>query len=368
MRPSLQSQLVRLDHDTERTEVRELASGIDALYLSGRGVLPAQVFETLDAGRREAEQADGPVPFDIGGVEFMIEPRAFGMYRFCLSHRNGWIGVTPSTSLPTLRVQPRSELLHGVGPHGALAFFDAIGSALLNGPVAWSLSRLDLFCDVQGWTLNGEHRHCFVGRATRQDLHEQSMTLTGMEFGRRTTKTVCARIYDKTLQVKDKGLDWWPEVWGDRYDRSTQVLRVEFEIGRVGLKEFDVLTPDAGIERAGALWRSVTSSWLTYRTPTADATRARWPIAPEWVAVQDATIGQGALGIARIRAGRRQGDLRRITPALVGYLARAGALMGCDDLGSTLAAVRVVVERDEIRRGVPFEDRIAACVAEEALR
>ena len=31
------------------------------------------------------------------------------------------------------------------------------------------------------------------------------MTLTGLELGRRTTKTVCARIYDKTLQVKEKG-------------------------------------------------------------------------------------------------------------------------------------------------------------------
>ncbi len=308
------------------------------------------------------------MPFDIGGVEFLIEPRAFGKYRYRLCHQNGLIGVTPSTTLPTLRVQPRAELLHGEGPEQAMGFFDAVCSMLLDGPVSWSLSRLDLFCDVQGWDLDGEQRHRFVGRATRQDLHEQSRTLTGLEFGRRTTKTVCARIYDKTLQVKEKGLDWWPEVWADRFDAAAQVLRIEFELGRVGLKEYGVLTPEAGMAQAGSLWRSVTSDWLSYRTPTTDSTRSRWPIAPEWSAVQNASMAHDGIGLSRTRAGRRQGELRLIAPPLIGYLARAGALMGCDDLTSTLAAVRVLIERDEIRRGVKFEDRIATCVADEALR
>jgi hypothetical protein len=157
-------------------------------------------------------------------------------------------------------------------------------------------------------------------------------------------------------------------VWGTRYDRSLPVLRVEFEFGRKGLGEYGVRSPIDGLERAGALWRSATSKWLTYRTPTGDETRSRWPIAPEWKQLQSASLAHEAAGIERLRASRRRGDLRRITPAFVGYLARVASLTGVDDLPSALGAARHLVTVDEKRRGVDFADRIAALVAEDARR
>lgn len=357
-----------LDAGSGTVKVTELASGIDALYLSGRGSLTPSLLQALEACRREAERVDAPVPLAIAGIEFAVEPRSFGKYRYRLAHRAGLVGITTSQHLPTLRVQPRAEFLHGVGPPGVLRFFEGLGGHLSDVPVTWSLSRLDLFCDVQGWTLGGDDRRRFVCRASRRDLHEDGDAFTGFEFGRRTTKTVCARIYDKTRQVEAKGLDWWPDVWGARFDRSRPVLRVELELGREGLKEFGVHSPVDGLERAGSLWRSATSRWLTYRTPTTDETRSRWPIAPEWAHVQRASLVEDAAGIERVRAGRRRGELRRVTPAFVGYLARVAALTGAEDLQSALGSARYLVRLDEDRRGVPFAERVAALVAEEGRR
>jgi hypothetical protein len=349
-------------------DVREVASGVDALYLSGRAVLSDALLADLEAVRAKAEESGQPAPFRVAGEEFEVEPRAFGKYRFRLVHSSGLVGITPSEHLPALRVQPRAEFLHGVGPGGVVEFFSGIGEFLAGGPVCWSLSRLDLFCDVQGWVLHGDDRHRFVCRAERRDLHEHGETLGGFEFGRRTSGTVCARIYDKTRQVEEKGLDWWPAVWGERFDRRKPVLRVEAEIGRAGLREFGVNSPTEGIDAAGALWASVTENWLTYRRPTSDETRSRWPVAAEWSALQRASLRCGAIGAERARALRRKGQLRLIVPQLVGYAARVGALLATDDLDTTMAAIRRLVQDDEIRRGTLFADRIAEKAAEEARR
>jgi hypothetical protein len=356
---------VALDSSTLRTPgsdpsaLRELASGIDALYLSGRASLSDRLIADLTELRAAAEEADEPQLLRLAGEDFRVEGRSFGKHRFWLSHPHGVVGVTPSETLPAFRVQPRSEFLHAVGPRRALEWFEGIGEYLAAGPVWWSLSRLDLFCDVQGWQVEGDDRRRFVTRARRRDLHEEGEALTGFEFGRRTTKTVCARIYDKTLQVATKGLDWWYAIWGEAFDPDRQVLRVEFEIGREGLKQFQIDTPSQGLDRAPGLWRSLTEDWLTYRIPSGDATRSRWDEAPEWLALQAASLASGAAGIERIRAGKRKGDLRTTMPQLVGYLARVAAILELPDLPSTLAAVRTLAADDEIRRGISFEQRIS---------
>ena len=226
--------------------VKELTSGVDALYLSGRAQLSASLFEVLEERRLAAEAADEPVPLNVAGVEFFVHPRAFGKYRYRLTHERGMVGVTTSENLPALRVQPRAEFLHGAGPLGVLEFFGDVGEYLAGGPVYWSLSRLDLFCDVQGWDLHGDERHRFMCRAQRRDLHEHGAEFGGFEFGRRTSQTVCARIYDKTRQIESKGLDYWPVIWGERYDRAKPVLRIEAEIGRQGLVEYGVDSPTEG--------------------------------------------------------------------------------------------------------------------------
>lgn len=179
---------------------------------------------------------------------------------------------------------------------------------------------------------------------------------------------MCARIYDKTRQVDAKGLDYWPAIWGKAYDSELPVLRIEAEIGRQGLTEFGVNSPIDGLDRAADIWANVTEKWLSYRTPTSDETRSRWPVAPEWAAIQRAALRGDAFGVDRVRALKRRGQLRVIMPTVVGYLARVGALVGTDDLGTTLGAVRSLVADDEVRRGQLFADRIAGRVAEEALR
>lgn len=92
-----------------------LASGVDALYLSGRCELAEGALDRL--AEAKAKAAAGYVTeFQVGGVPFAVSPHGFGRYTYRLEHQRGLIGITGSANLPAFRVQPLSTALHEMGP------------------------------------------------------------------------------------------------------------------------------------------------------------------------------------------------------------------------------------------------------------
>ncbi len=125
------------------TDVKALASGVDALYLSGHGYLPKAFLARLEESRVFADQVSLPVPFELGGLTFGLTPHGWGKYRFCLDHESGRIGFTSSTKLPALRIQPRAEFLHSLGPAGTVRHFDELLRPEMDRLVL-SVARIDL--------------------------------------------------------------------------------------------------------------------------------------------------------------------------------------------------------------------------------
>lgn len=338
--------------------LRELASGVDALHLSGRAALPLPFLAWLNDRRDLAADTGATIPLDQGSIDFGLSPRSLGKYRFRLEHRHGVVGLTPSSSLPAIRVQPRAEFLHGVGPEAAVQWFDDVLSELC-GPIRWTVSRIDLHADFQGWELEGDDRHRFLARAELRDTHEAGKRLTGFEFGRRKTKTTSARIYDKVAERGSQGLGYLEEIWSD-FDPALPVHRVEFEFGRDALRQFGIDTPEQALSSAGALWCYGTHEWLTYRVPSDDQTPSRWPVAPEWVQVQRAKVGLGAFDLERLYQASKRGSLRAILPMLVGYLSTAAHHLGTVDIDDTCAALPSLLRDYELISGTPFRRRVDA--------
>jgi hypothetical protein len=337
--------------------LRELASGVDALYLSGYGEPTAEFVEHLESARKLAELVREPLWCNLGDERFNLYPHGWGRYHYLLAGDMGSVGVTTSRHLPAVRVQPRSSHLHAVGPQQCVDRF----SELLAGRVdnlSFTVSRVDLFVDLQGLDLDAGCRERFVCRAGAIRVFEQDGAFTGIQLGMRTTKTFSARIYNKTVDLARSGADWWYAIWGDAYDPSLPVWRIEFEIGRQAITDFGLDTPQQVLAATGDLWRYATDEWLTYRVP-ARSERSRWPVAPEWTAIQQASLGGRTVGLDRVRAGRRIGTLRRIFPALAGYLATFASAIGTTNIEDTLAALDQQLRNDEIARRITFADRIA---------
>src|SRR4051812_42683771 len=86
----------------------ELASGVDAFYLSGRAALPDRLLTDLATAKNTAQETGTAVAFSVGGDDFFVAATGLLKYRFRLDHPRGVLALSPSHSLPAIRIQPRA--------------------------------------------------------------------------------------------------------------------------------------------------------------------------------------------------------------------------------------------------------------------
>ena len=337
----------------------ELASGIDALYLSGRTDVPIEFIRRLVRAREEAEEREIEAPLRVGDAELRVQGFSFGRYLYRLDHEHGVVGVSPSSKLPALRIQPRARFIHGVGARKAVEWFREQLEAECDA-IELTTSRLDLHADFQGWGLCGEDRINFLCRAGDRVTYETGDLLTGFVFGRRGTNTISARIYDKTAELRKTGAAYWEDIWGEKFDPNQAVLRVEFEFRRQAMAEFGISSPEDAIDATGALWTYATDQWLTLRSPTADTTRSRWPIAPEWDRVRRASIADSEFGLERMYGGYRRGMFDKLVATLVGYVVSYAALFDLETVEDTCERLVGIIRGYCASRGLSFEKRVVA--------
>jgi hypothetical protein len=87
-------------------EMRELASGVDALYLSGHGYLSKGLLAQLEEERVFADRVSVPVPFELGSLTFGLAPHGWGKYRYCLDHETGGSASPPAAGCPRCAFSP----------------------------------------------------------------------------------------------------------------------------------------------------------------------------------------------------------------------------------------------------------------------
>ncbi|GAA2089333.1 hypothetical protein IDH50_15905 [Aeromicrobium tamlense] len=345
---------MRLGRETK--PLTELASGFDALYMTAECVLPKLFLADLKAAQDRARDEGSPSPLELGPETFLVGERGINRYRYALHHPNGLIALTQSKNLPAVSIQPRARFIHAVGVEPATRWFSELVESIV-GPVRWKASRADLFMDSHGWDLTGNDRERFLCRAKDLRTWESHSALTGLGFG--SGKTLSARIYDKTEEMRAKGSDWWPDVWGADYLSSERVLRVEFQLRRSVIREVGLDSPEDVLREAPRVWAYLTDEWLTFRDPSGDKTRSRWPVSPAWTSVQAASLRAEAVGLERVSAGERAGSIRRLLPQLQGYLSSAGALLNATTREETLHRVGRLLEAEAERTGISFEQRLA---------
>jgi hypothetical protein len=185
---------------------------------------------------------------------------------------------------------------------------------------AAKISRADIHIDWQGGYAPAlshlsEELRCFIrpGRV-KGALYFQGGAATGIQFGR---SQVVARLYNKTLETKEKGNEAYAELLtarcGDVFNPELDVWRLEFELKREGAKGFKLYAPpveedpDEEVEaemsaeelqhigtlprffaRMEELFLHLTRHWLRLVEESEDANRSRWPMHPTWQQLREA--------------------------------------------------------------------------------
>ncbi len=343
--------------DRRSGPLRELACGVDGLYLTSPDRLAYEVFADLvELKTRASKEPDDPVLLEVGEVSLRVAPHAFNRYPICLKSPHAQIGLSASKNMPPMYVQLRARALHGKGVEESLAWLDAVAS-LFGVPGDWRPSRVDLFCDVQGWNLTPEDRLAFVCRASAQTMYETRGQLTGFTFGKRGSD-VSARGYNKTIELEHSDAKWWPELWGSAYNPAEPVWRIEFEFRRECLADFRINDTETLLESLGDLWEYGTR-WLSHREPGLDSNRSRWPLSEEWAFVAESGLRQATLELSRIRRAERAARLEALLPQFRGLLASVGSRLGARTLEQALYKSGQFLRQDEMKSGIAFAQRLA---------
>lgn len=246
-------------------DVRVLASGVDSLYFSA-GLEPrAEVLDAVEKGRTTAQEQGGEVPLLLDEYEMLLKPFGHRQYRYWLSSHDMDMVITQSKKPPAVYVQLPSGFLHEVG---YVADWEKARELIrehlaTDQRAETKISRLDLYCDFQGWVpvLADEDR--FVCRASEDHSYRVRRELSGFMWGR---GTLVARLYDKTREILKSDKAWFEDVWGAARDPAAPVWRLEFQQRREMLTECRLSTVEDALGAICGLWAYCTE-WLSPRSP-----------------------------------------------------------------------------------------------------
>ena len=341
--------------------LRILSSGVDTLHFSVRGELQEGLLVFLEALKKEAQASKElqVVTWGEQSLSVALRPHGWRSYPFWASSPNIEVAIGAPSPFPPVFIQTHSAYLHSRASDQAVAeISEWLAANVMRDEPQLGISRLDLYCDLQGWSPAIEDFDRFHCRGVRRRVYSMPSQDRAHLRGRRPSGFVLgggdlmARCYDKTLELKVRGSEWPKAIWSD-WARDQPVWRVEFQFRRRSLVSLGCSTPAEALAARQELWRYSTQ-WLSLRVRTSDSNRARWTEAAEWGAIREAQIGSPTPPLVRDLV--RSADELWIIRGLVGYASSLAAIGSTQGLGAALGRTVPGVSDYLERRGEIFTE------------
>ena len=314
--------------------LRIINSGVDTLVLSFKEGTNPSWFECLEEAKNWVNENHMEIPILLGPEKAIITGGNWTKWRYHIRTTDYNIGVSPSKKLPQIYAQINSGAIYAHSLIGAYHYLKLILETLGNYPEA-KASRVDQFCDIQGWQPSLKDIDRFVTRAVLVKPVIENGKLTSLNLG---AFPFYLRIYNKRAEMRKKGKEELKVVWesSPNYNVDEEVWRIEFEMGR------DVFG-STGINYVPDLFRQLLPLWLmalnwcSLRIQTRNKQRSRWPVDPAWLALEAADF----LGdpVPAVRERKKKGDIIKILAGTGGYLSSFGREIGVIDLKTVLREI-----------------------------
>lgn len=344
-------------------------SGIDTLiigfYLTEFKLTDEEWKSLSDA----KERAKAPVFRSSGsliefkGIYLVMRPSGINPYTYVMQGDDFSLRLAQKISknkFPEIFVEFRSQFLWRFGYKNAYSF---IKEWISNWTEIKSdvVSRADLTADVSGFpdikienivTRARQRKEYYKFEPIRDgQFYFYGSKHTGYAFG---SGPLMIRIYNKTLEAKKSRKEWFHELWKEGgWDGSSDITRVEMQLQREFLKDFNVTTFESFQDALGDIFRYITQDWFSLRLPSDDKNRARWPINPFWSEFQGAINNFGEI-YGQIRGKIKQAKETLLIPQAVGLITSIGALRESFAFGDLFAEINRYLRK----KGLKLEDAI----------
>lgn len=288
--PALDTTLTNRVSNKYNTEYfKALRWGVDSLYLSFAGSLHSDQEANLDRLKKlaQAEQiADQAVAqLQINHHIFEVKDKGTGMFPYVLDDNCFRIQLSRSRakSMPMAYVKISSEYLTHKSINDVMVDLTAVLEMLGSLESQAKVSRIDLFADFSSnEDMESWGRNAWVTRSEKINQYAIKGEFSGWSIG--MGSTMAARLYHKMLEILTSGKNYLIPLWTEAgWDGETQVWRLEFELKRDILAQFDVQPLNVCLSNLNGLWSYATTEWLKLTIPSeGDSNRSRWAIHPLW--------------------------------------------------------------------------------------
>jgi hypothetical protein len=297
-------------------------------------------------------------------IDFVISSAGRKPYTYVLINNDFTLKLAKEVSygrFPEAFIEFRSQFLWKLGYKQAYVFIKEWVNtwAEIASDV---VSRADLSTDIKGFPdIKIEN---VVSRARKRksylefipiqqgEIYYYGSKITGWTFG---SGPLMIRIYDKLSESKIVHKEWFQDLWKQGgWDGKSNVTRVEIQLKREFLKDFNITTFESFEEALGDIFRYVTQDWLTLREPSGDKNRSRWPVTPFWSEVQTSIDSFGKIyGLARGRIKEVKGHI--LIPQVAGLITSIGATRD----NFTFEDLLYEVNRHFRKKGLTAQDAIS---------
>lgn len=330
------------------------ASGVDSLYLSSDAKVDERVLELVNSRKMTAQESNQAESLELGDYAVRVLASGRIRYKYALSSKDMDILLSGANKMPPVYVQLRSEFIHHCGCSSAVdQVKDLVCKYLVfNDDASFKVSRIDVYCDFQGWVPANEDGERFVCRANKRDGHWDGGSLTGFSWGR---NEMVARLYDKSREILSSGKGWLKDVWGPSLDEDMPVWRLEFQMRRGMLKECGFSSVEDALGNLGGLW-AYGLEWLSLREPSENEQRCRWPVSWVWEDLLKAPSFDNGQRVSRARL--RDIAAGRLVAPTLGYLSSYAAARGAKDIDEAWRLFHRAALAHLERKGESFEGMI----------
>ncbi|RJQ24713.1 MAG: replication initiation factor [Peptococcaceae bacterium] len=312
---------------------------------------------------KEAAQKDGKeCEINIGGITLKVHRNGAPFYAYRLSCNDFMILFMDRQMKenPPVRVRFMSGYLWSFGYKKAYGIF--IKWFLENFhvySVANRLSRVDISVDSDRIKFIESDVYGIVTRARSKKKHFVSgQYFFGRKFSGFTIGgggTLMARIYNKTLEIKNSGKAWFCDLWRESgWNEEKEVWRVEFQIRREVLKEFGIYSLEDLLEKENGIWDYLTSKWLIIKQSFGKNV-SRWKVKNKWKLVQQANSFY-LKGSPLVRESFKQGNVNRLMDQASGALMSVAALTNHKSVDDTITLLKTWTNIKLERKQTSFKE------------
>lgn len=369
----------RVSNKYNHAYFQPLRWGIDSLYLSFAGSLHLDQESKLDRLKKLAQSDhlldQSQAQLSVNNHIFEVKDKGTGMFPYILEDNCFRIQLSRqrAKSMPMAYVKISSEYLTHKTVDDVLsdltADLDMLG-ILESRP---KTSRVDLFLDFSSnEDMDSWHRDAWVTRSEKIHQYAIKGEFSGWSIG--MGSGMSARLYNKTLEIMTSNKGYLIPLWTEAgWSKNNPVWRLEFEIKRDVLVQFDVQDLSVTLDNLNGLWSYATTDWLKLTiTSEGDSNRSRWPIHPLWAYLSSIDFATQGGALSRQFSEQRVPSDQRLFDygfsAISSFMAREGITDLLEGVEAFYRGLSHHLHNRAMNAGASFDDYLGERIAVKAKR